>query len=162
MSEVVPGNQDRQVNHVIQAPPCAPQSWVGTHDRSALRFGQYVGTDYGRSWGTFHGQDDHHDETAIQLLLDHCVKPGIMIEADGEFLSLILHACLHGTIHTCEKAIKLASGNPVRRQNIVRISIRWIMFAVAILAFAMCESVRYLPKGPRCGQEAIKAAAHVG
>ncbi len=75
MSEVVPGNQDRQVNHVIQAPPCAPQSWVGTHDRSALRFGQYFGTDYGRSWGTFHGQDDHHDETAIQLLLDHCVKP---------------------------------------------------------------------------------------
>ena len=54
--------------------------------------------------------------------------------------------------------MKPASGNPVRRQNIVRLSIRWIMFAVTILAFAMCESVRYLPKGPRSGQEAIKAA----
>jgi len=56
--------------------------------------------------------------------------------------------------------MKLASGNPVRRQNIVRISIRWIMFAVDILAFAMCESVRYLTKGPRSGQEAIKAATN--
>jgi hypothetical protein len=35
-------------------------------------------------------QDDHPDEPAIQLRLDHCVKPGIMLQADGAYLSLTL------------------------------------------------------------------------
>jgi hypothetical protein len=35
-------------------------------------------------------QDDHPDEPAIQLRLDHCVKPGIMLQADGASLSLTL------------------------------------------------------------------------
>ncbi len=44
------------------------------------------------------------------------------------------------------------------RLSHMRFKVWRIMVLVAMLAFAMCESVRYLPKGPRSGQEAINAA----